>query len=115
MLDAMPPAGSLAAFVPLAVELCDLKRVRDARSPDSLASRLFRAAWGALAAGQDFETVAAVATARALAALRLGGIDLDVMTAAGLSGEEARAVLVRSFDEAGGAVAGCAGRGIGPG
>ncbi len=88
--------------MPLAVELCDLKRVRDARSADSLASRLFRDAWGALLAGQDFETVAAVASAAALAALRLGGIDTAVMAAAGLSGDEAHAVLVRSFDEVAG-------------
>jgi hypothetical protein len=55
-----------------------------------------------LLAGQDFETVAAVASAAALAASRLGGIDTAVMAAAGLSGDEAHAVLVRSFDEVAG-------------
>jgi 5'-deoxynucleotidase YfbR-like HD superfamily hydrolase len=89
-------------FVPLAVELCDLKRVRDARSPDSVAARMFRAAWGALRAGQDFETVAAIVAASALAAARLGGVDIDVMVQAGLTAEEARQVLVRSFDEVAG-------------
>jgi hypothetical protein len=99
MPDALPPAGSLAAFVPLAVELCDLKRVRDARSRDSLASLMFRATWGALQAGQDAESVALTATANAVAAARLGGIDTDVLTVAGLSVGECRAVLLRSFDE----------------
>ncbi len=107
MLDA-PHAGltgtapALAGFVPLATELCDLKRVRDASSPDSLASRGFRAAWGALQAGQDAADVAAVSTASAVAAARLGGIDRDVLKAAGLAEAEAVAVLGRSFDEVSG-------------
>lgn len=99
MPDALPPGASLVAFVPLAVELCDLKRVRDARSPDSLASLMFRSAWGALQAGQHVESVALTATANAVAAARLGGIDTDVLTVAGLSVGECRAVLLRSFDE----------------
>ena len=48
----------LQAFVPLAGELCDLKRVRDASSPDSVASRLFRRGWGGLVAAQPIEEVA---------------------------------------------------------
>ena len=89
----------LAAFVPLAVELCDLKRVRDASSPESLATRGFRRAWGALVAGHDPDEVALCSTADALAACRLGGIDRDVLLRCGLSGVEAGAVLARSFDE----------------
>ena len=105
MLDAVV-AGSagLAGFVPLAAELCDLKRIRDASSPDSLASRLFRRAWGALAAGQDAGEVAMVATADALAAARLGGIDAHTLAVAGLSAIEAQAILHRSFDEVAGPV-----------
>ena len=99
MLDAPTPQGGLATLVPLAVELCDLKRVRDASSPDSLASRMFRRAWGALLAGQDPDSVALQATADALAAARLGGIDRDVLATAGVTGDEATAILVRSFDE----------------
>ena len=106
MLDAMPGASALSAFVPLAVELCDLKRVRDASSADSLASRMFRRAWGALLAGQDVEGVALTATADALAAVRLGGIDLGVLETAGLSRGEAAGVLGLAFDEVSGAVDG---------
>ena len=95
-------APGLAGLVPLAVELCDLKRVRDASSPDSLASRLFRRAWGALAAGQDVADVAFGTTADAVAAARLGGIDRGVLAVAGVEGDAADAVLRRSFDEVAG-------------
>lgn len=100
MLDAVQEGGTgLAAFVPLAVELCDLKRVRDASSPESLATRGFRRAWGALVAGHDPDDVALCSTADALAACRLGGIDRGVLQRCGLADAEAGAVLARSFDE----------------
>ena len=91
--------GGLKDFVSLASELGDLKRVRDASSPDSVASRLFRRGWGALAAGQPVEEVAFGTTADALAAARLGGIDWAVLTGAGLSENDAVDVLRRSYDE----------------
>lgn len=97
--DVSGQVSSLAGLVPLAAELGDLKRVRDASSPDSLASRLFRRAWGALLAGQAPLDVALVATADAVAAARLGGIDRAVLLAAGLTEAEAVQVLARSFDE----------------
>ena len=100
--DVSGQAPSLAGFVPLATELCDLKRVRDASSPDSLASRMFRRAWAALLAGQHPGGVAHRATADAVAATRLGGIDRTVLAVAGLSEDDATAVLVRSFDEVAG-------------
>ena len=100
MLDAVPqPGTALAGFIPLASELGDLKRLRDARSPESYASLMFRRAWGALAAGQEARVVAMTATAEAVAACRLGGIDLAVLRDVGLSGDEAAAVLARGFDE----------------
>ena len=102
MLDRVQESGAgLAAFVPLSVELCDLKRVRDASSPDSLATRLFRRAWGALLAGQDPADVALRSAADAVAACRLGGIDRSVLLRCGLDDAAATAVLVRSFDEVG--------------
>ncbi len=97
MLDGT--TDTLAAFVPLAAELCDLKRVRDASSQDSLASRLFRRGWAALVAGQDVADVALGTTADAVAAARLGGIDRAVLAVAGVEGTEADAVLRRSFNE----------------
>lgn len=100
MLDAVMVGGTgLSAFVPLAAELCDTKRIRDATSPDSLASRLFRRTWAALAAGQGTDQVAMVATAAALAMTRLGGIDAAVLGTAGLSPTESLTVLHRAFDE----------------
>ena len=103
MLDSVTPGhvslSALSGFVPLASELCDLKRLRDASSPRSLASRMFRAAWGALAAGQDVESVALTSTAQALAACRLGGIDFRVLREIGLEADEAVEVLRGGFDE----------------
>ena len=103
MLDAAVGGGTaLAGFVPLAAELCDLKRVRDASSPDSLASRLFRRGWAALMAERDAHQVAMETTADALAAARLGGIDHAVLAKAGLTPADGLAVLRRSFDEVSG-------------
>lgn len=89
----------LAGFVPLAMELGDLKRVRDATSPDSVATRSFRRAWSALAMGEDLVEVAFGTTADAIAAARLSGIDRGVLLGAGLTDAEATTVLKRSFDE----------------
>ncbi len=105
MPDALPGrVGGLAGLVPLAVELCDLKRVRDASSPDSLASRLFRRGWRALTGGQDVTEAALQTTADAVAAARLGGIDRRVLETAGLEPHAAAAVLLRSFDEVAGPI-----------
>lgn len=100
MLDSVTgQAMGLASFVPLARELGDLKRVRDASSTDSLASRAFRRAWAALAMGEDPAEVALGASADAIAAARLGGIDRGVALGAGLTDAEATVLLERSFDE----------------
>ena len=80
----------------------DLKRVRDARGPRSLAERAFGRAWARLAAGERVEAVALSETAAAVAAVRLAGIDADVMTAHGLSADEAAGVLRRAFDDVAG-------------
>ena len=103
-MDALP-GSSLASLIPLAAELCDLKRIRDASSPDSLALRMFRAGWAALTAGQPVEQVGLHVTAHALAAARLGGIDGAVLQSAGLTADESTDVLRRGFDEMAGPVA----------
>ena len=93
----------MGALTPLAAELGDLKRIRDASSPDSLAVRAFRQAWGRLAAGEDARAVALSTTADCLAAARLAGIDRAVLEAAGVA--DPGAILGRSFDEVAGPVA----------
>ena len=85
-------------------QLRDLKRVRDARSPRSLAERQFGRAWARLAAGETVDAVALSETAAAIAAVRLAGLDAGVMMAHGLDPDEALGVLVRAFDDLGGAV-----------
>ena len=99
MPDALPGQASLASLTGLAAELGDLKRLRDASSADSLATRLFRRSWGALVSGQPVVTVALASTAAAIAACRLGGIDRTVLETAGTSIAHADAIMARSFDE----------------
>ena len=89
--------GGVGTLTPLAAELGDLKRIRDASAPDSLAVRAFRRAWGRLAAGEDAGTVALCTAADALAATRLGGIDRGVLEEAEVP--DPLAILQRSFDE----------------
>ncbi len=109
MPDSLPgqalASQELVSLAALAAELGDLKRNRDAASPDSLASRLFRRGWAALAAGQDLRDVALGTTADAIAASRLGGIDRTVLETAGLSADAAGSVLRRGFDAVAGPVA----------
>ncbi len=99
MPDALPGPASLASLAGLAAELGDLKRLRDASSADSLASRMFRRSWSALVAGQPVRDVALVSTAAAVAACRLGGIDQAVLEAAGVSAGDAADVMRRGLDE----------------
>ena len=97
------PEVGVGAFTPLAAELGDLKRIRDASSPDSLAVRAFRRAWARLAAGEAARDVALSTTADALAATRLGGIDRAVLDDAGVANP--LVILRRGFDEVTGPIA----------
>jgi 5'-deoxynucleotidase YfbR-like HD superfamily hydrolase len=96
-MDGYAGISSARSLTPLAAELGDLKRLRDASSPDSLASRMFRAAWGRLQDGEPAQAVAFSVTADAIAATRLGGITRAVLEQAGVA--EPGAVLGRAFDE----------------
>ena len=96
-MDGGSSRGGLGALTSLAAELGDLKRIRDATSPDSVAVRAFRHAWGRLAAGEAALGVALSVTADALAATRLGGIDIAVLTSVGVT--NTAGVLRRAFDE----------------
>lgn len=88
----------LAPLAALAAELGDLKRVRDARGPESIATRLFIQAWRAVVAGTPIPAVAETVTADALAAIRLGAIDMAMMRRIGMGGPAGRAVLSSSLD-----------------
>lgn len=88
----------LRALAGLLGELNDLKRVRPAGAPLSVAGTLFARAWAELAAGADARGVALATAADAVAAARLGGIDAAVLARGGLDAAAASAVLRRSFD-----------------
>lgn len=100
-MSGVPVAGHgrlTPAALPLFRELGDLKRIRSARAPGSIAERLFVAAWSALVAGDDPEDVMARVTAAALASARLGDLDLQTLNDLGIGGEAAT-ILERAFDE----------------
>ncbi len=86
------------ALLPLFRELGDLKRIRSADRPGTIAERLFADGWAALAAGVSASEVTERIVAAALAAVRLGDLDLWKLRELGLEGE-AEAVLGRSFDQ----------------
>ena len=82
-------------------ELGDLKRLRDARGPGSLADRAFVRSWRTLLADPSPAAVQRLAlreTAHALAAARLAGVDAGVLALAGLERAQRLDVLRRAFD-----------------
>ena len=85
------------------VELNDLKRVCSAGRSGSIATRMFGEAWAAFVAGTSAANVAGWITGRALAAARLGDIDLAVLADAGVPAADARAILLGAAEAAGGA------------
>lgn len=96
-----PALGAIAltpAILPLFRELGDLKRIRSADRAGSIAERLFVDAWAGLSAGAPAPEVMARTVAAALAAARLGDLDLRKLRALGLH-QDAVEVLQRSFDE----------------
>lgn len=93
------PAARLAAVPGVFREIGDLKRVRVAHAPGSVAQRSFVRAWSALVAGTDPTLVADRECAAALAGARLAGVDAEVLLAAGLSAADALDVLARAVDE----------------
>ena len=97
MIAAEAP-GLTPAALPFLRELGDLKRVRSAAAPGSIAERLFVAGWAALVRGDDPAEVTMRVTASALVSARLGDLDLAAMHALGI-GDQAIAVLERAFDE----------------
>ncbi|WP_432537816.1 HD domain-containing protein [Kineococcus arenarius] len=91
------PASSLQVYR----EVGDLKRLRDARGPGSLADRAFVRSWRAVLADPSpgaVERVALRESAHALVAARLAGVDAAVLELAGLTRGERLDVLQRAFD-----------------
>ncbi len=97
--EAAGAGGAMPALAGLAAELATLKRVRDAQSADSVATRLFRRAWEAVLLGQDVGEVALATTADALAALRMGAMDSALLSRLGIPAHAIGDILVASFDE----------------
>ena len=100
----MTPPHDLAPLAGLLRQVRDLKRVRDHRSPRSLAERQFARAWARLVEGEPLGAVALGETAAAAAAVRLAGLDAETMRQHGVSQEEAEDVLGRAFDDVAGSV-----------
>ncbi len=87
-----------ARLMPLLRELGHLKRITSAGRDGSIARRLFLRAWGALIAGEEPSSVMRRTVAAALAAARLGDLELAKLRELGLSEAEAARVLQSSFD-----------------
>ncbi len=92
----------MARFGAVARDLSELKRMRDQSTTDSVAERLFRAAWTGLAQGLEPGTVCLQVVADALAATRLAGIDAALLREMEVDRDTRGAILRRGFDDAAG-------------
>ena len=95
---------ALSDLTTLFVELNDLKRLRSAGRDGSIASRLFRQSWCELVNGCPAANVAWRTAAQALAAARLGDIDLAVLVPAGLKPADVIAVSQAAIEAVGSAL-----------
>jgi 5'-deoxynucleotidase YfbR-like HD superfamily hydrolase len=95
----MTGAPAIARAAGRLAELVDLKRVRQHGA--SVAARGFARAWAAVAGGHEPEAVARRETALALAATRLGAIDLAVLADGGLSARAGLEVVRGAAADAG--------------
>ncbi len=101
MPDDASPAGATGitpGLMALYRELGDLKRIRSADAPGSIAERLFHRAWAALVAGEAVDAVMVRTSAAALAAARLGDLDAAKLQALGLDRTDVVVALERAFD-----------------
>lgn len=87
-----------ARLMPLCREVGHLKRITSARRDGSIATRLFLRAWSALVAGDEPSSVMRRTVGMAVAAARLGDLDLGKLRDLGLSEAEATNVLRGSFN-----------------
>ena len=91
-------AARLAAMRPLLERLNDLKRIRVAGRDGSLMDQAFTRTWSRVVGGEAWGDIAWNEAARAVAAVRLGGLDIETMQAHGLSGDEAVGVVAAAID-----------------
>ena len=87
-----------AQLMPLFRELGHLKRITSAGRDGSIATRLFLRAWGELVAGEMPTDVMRRTVGAAVAAGRLGDLDLGKLRELGLTDVEASTVLRAGFD-----------------
>ena len=85
-------------LMPLFRELGHLKRITSAAREGSIATRLFSRAWGELLAGELPAVVMRRTVGAAVAAGRLGDLDLAKLRELGLTDAEASTVLRAGFD-----------------
>ena len=90
----------MARFGAVARDLSELKRMRDQSTTDSVAERLFRWAWAALADGIDPGEVCVRTVADTLVATRLAGIDAGLLRDMEVERDARNAILHRGFDDA---------------
>ncbi|MCQ8240163.1 hypothetical protein [Rhizosaccharibacter radicis] len=87
-------------------ELGELKRVRSAGRPGSVAERLFLSGWSILVGGASTSDAAATSVASALAAARLGDLDLPTLAELGIERTDALGILEQAAHSMPGIAAG---------
>lgn len=99
MMQAVTPAINFdASLLPLFREVGDLKRIQSAGRSGSIAARLFEAAWYGLVSGVDPGEIMLRTTSTAVAATRLGDLDLIKLMELGVDRAAAVAILEVAFD-----------------
>lgn len=86
-------------LVDLLAQVADAKRLRVAGRDGSLAEQCFVRSWSLLVAGALLQDVAAAEVAGALAAVRLAGVDAEVLVGGGVAADHAVAVLAAAADD----------------
>lgn len=100
-VDLLKPAGAALdpAMLPLLREIGELKRIRSAGREGSIATRLFASGWSALIAEESPGEVALRTTADALAAARLGDLDVAKLAELGVTRPRIDAIRRAALDE----------------
>ncbi len=100
MPDMPLPIRGLERFKAVARDLCELKRLHDQSTTDSVAERFFRRSWQRICAGVAPADLWMPVVADALVATRLAGIDSAMLQALDVADGDRLDILRRSFDDA---------------